>query len=232
MTPPLVLVPGTLCDERVFAAMATGLDAETVCAPPVAQADVESAAAALLAVAPRQFIVAGFSLGGFVVLELLRQASDRLAGAVLIASHALPLGEGQAEARRRDVAVARARGMAAVIDGLWPRYVSERNRNNEALRREVVAMAEAVGPDLFARQTELAITRPDSRDTVRDTAVPLLVLCGQEDGMCPPDRCGAAAGGSVRLRMLPGVGHFIPLEAPTPAARAIAEWAGEVAPCC
>lgn len=232
MTSPLVLVPGTLCDERVFAAMTAELDRETICAPSIAEADVASAAAALLAVAPPQFIVAGFSLGGFVVLELLRQASDRVAGAVLIASHALPLGGGQAEARRREVAVARDRGMAAVIDALWPRYVAARNRDDKALRREIVAMAESVGPDLFARQTELAITRPDSRDAVRDTAVPLLVLCGEEDGMCPPERCGAAAGGSATLRMLPEVGHFIPLEAPSLAARAIAEWAGEVAPCC
>ena len=227
---PLLLVPGTLCDERVFGPMLPLLDG-AVAAPPVAHTDVGEAADALLADAPARFTAAGFSLGGFVVLELLRRAPERLAGAVLIAGNVLPLAPGQAEARRREVALARAEGMGAVVDAYWPRYVAQRRRGDQALRRLVGDMAEATGPDRFAAQAELAITRPDGRDTVRGTRVPLLAICGEEDGMCPPERCGAI-GGAAEVAMLPGVGHFIPLEAPDEAARAIREWAEALEPCC
>ena len=227
---PILCVPGTLCDERVFGPMLTFLDGAEA-TPPIAHGRVEDAADRLLADAPPRFLAVGFSLGAFVVLELLRRAPERLAGALLIAGNVFPLAQGQAQARRRDVAIAREQGTEAVIQAYWPRYVAPSLLNDAGLRRTVDDMAASVGPDLFAAQAELAITRPDSRDTVRDTAVPLLALCGEEDGMCPPERCGAI-GGNARVEMLPGVGHFIPLEAPDAAANAIRAWAGALAPCC
>jgi pimeloyl-ACP methyl ester carboxylesterase len=229
---PLLLVPGTLCDERVFGPVLERLDLDARSLPPVAQPTVEEAAEALLASAPPRFVAGGFSLGGFVVLELLRRAPERLAGAVLIASHALPLPRSQAGARRAEVSLLRTAGADALIDRLWPRYVAKRRRGDTALRQMVVDMARASGPDLFAAQTELGISRPDSRDAVRASAVPVLTLCGEEDGMCPPDRCHETSGEAVTSKMLAGVGHFITLEAPDACADAIAAWLKEHAACC
>ena len=63
-----VLIPGTLCDERVFAPMAEQLTISPWFAPPIAHADVVDEARAVLAAAPRRFVAIGYSLGGFVVL--------------------------------------------------------------------------------------------------------------------------------------------------------------------
>ena len=232
MTAPLILVPGTLCDERVFAPMIALMKPGARSTPPIVHGRVEAAAEALLATAPDRFIAGGFSLGGFVVLELLRRAPERLAGAVLIASNAFPLGEDQAPARRGEVDFARRSGPGALIQALWPRYVVVRNQENAMLRQLVTDMAEAVGVDTFARQADLAVTRPDSCAIVRETPVPLLMLCGAEDAMCPPGRCSGMTGPTTTLKVLPGVGHFIPLEAPREAASAIEAWVQEVAPCC
>lgn len=228
----MLMVPGTLCDERLWEPMVGRLGPHARALPPIAQSTVGEAAAAVLGDAPDRFVAAGFSLGAFVVLELLRRAPERLAGAVLIAGNAGVLSEGQEGARRAEVALARAEGPAAVIAPLWPRYVAPARVEDADLRQRVVAMAEAVGAERFAAQAEIAIMRPDRHDTVRSTAVPVLNLCGDEDAVCPPARCAAMEGPTVTLQCLPGVGHFIPLEAPDAAADALRAWLGEFGPCC
>jgi pimeloyl-ACP methyl ester carboxylesterase len=86
-------------------------------------------------------------------------------------------------------------------------------------------MAEAVGVEAFAAQTELAIGRPDSTPTVHGTRVPMLALGGALDPVCPPPRCTAAGlGPTGTVAMLDGCGHFIPLEAPDAAAAVIGRW--------
>lgn len=229
---PLLLVPGTLCDERLWAPMIAHLGPHARALPPIAHPSVGEAAAALLAGAPVRFAVAGFSLGAFVVLELLRQAPERLTGAILIAGNAGPLADGQTEARRAEVALARAEGPAAVVEGLWSRYVAPARTGDRALRELIEAMATAVGAERFAAQAEIAITRPDSHHTVRRSAVPILALCGEEDVVCPPERCAAMVGSVVTLHRLPRVGHFMPLEEPQATAAAITAWTQELTACC
>lgn len=233
MTTSAVFVPGTLCDEAVFGPMLQHLAVEPIHARPIDRPNVEQAAADVLALAPGRFIAVGFSLGGFVVLELLRRAPERLTGAVLIASNPFPLKEGSEAGRRADVRLARQGGLGAVIDRFWPSYVAARHGERQDIERTVRDMAERVGVDRFEAQNELAISRPDSRATVRDTQVPLLVLCGEEDRSGPPGGCEALAGSpSARLVTLPDVGHFVPLEAPDAAAAAMSEWLQESVPCC
>ena len=227
---PVLLVPGTLCDERLWEPVIGRLGPHARALPPIAHATVGEAARAILSDAPERFVAAGFSLGSFVVLELLRCAPDRLAGAVLIAGNAGVLAAGQEDARRAEVALARAEGPAAVIAPLWPRYVAPARVGDAALRQRVFAMAEAVGADRFAAQAAIAITRPDGHATLRSTTVPVLNICGEEDAVCPPDRCVAMAGPAVTLHRLPGVGHFIPLEAPDVMADLLQAWLETLAP--
>lgn len=230
---PAVLIPGTLCDGRVFAPILARLDLQAMEIEPISHDNVVDAATHVLATAPQRFVALGFSLGGFVVLELLRQAPDRIVGAALIASNAHPLQPDGAESRRAEVARARAAGMAALIETSWPAYVAVDRLEDATLKQVVVAMAEDVGLERFAAQAELAIGRPDSRATVAQTAIPLLALYGDQDAMSSPERCGVFANAPrARVVELPGVGHFLPLEAPDPAALALTEWMRELAPCC
>lgn len=230
---PVVLIPGTLCDGRVFAPMLERLDLAATEIQPISHDNVVDAARHVLATAPPRFVALGFSLGGFVVLELLRLAPDRIVGAALIASNAHPLQPGGAESRRAEVARAREVGVAGLIETLWPTYVAGDRLGDATLKQVVVAMAEDVGIERFAAQAELAIGRPDSRATVKQTAIPLLALCGDQDAMSSPERCAVFANAPrARVVELPGVGHFLPLEAPDPAALALSEWMRELAPCC
>lgn len=228
-----LLIPGTLCDHRLFAPMLNALDLDATVAPPIDHASVEEAAEAVLPLLGDETVVIGFSLGGFVALELLRRAPERIAGLVLIASNAQALQQGNAESRRADLNFAREMGLAALIERLWPLYVPGIARENGQLRRLIIDMAETTGIDRFAQQTELAINRPDSQATLRATSMPVLLISGTEDEMTSAERyrLTAKARGTGWVELI-GVGHFAPLEAPEACAAAITTWLSEARACC
>ena len=167
--------------------------------------------------APVRFVLAGFSLGGFVALEMVARAPNRVSRLALIATTARPVPQAQAAARQADWEAARHEAVDAVVArDLWPIYVAASRREDRALRETVLAMARDIGRAAWERQVQAALTRPDSRHGLTRVAVPTLVMTGSEDKLCPPEHAremGAAIPGA-RTVLLPGVGHFLPLEAP------------------
>ena len=218
-----VLVPGTLCDERVFAPMLAGLDVEPFFASLLGHDRVETAARAILAEAPQRFVGVGFSLGGFVVLEMLRQEPDRFSAVVLLSGNAYPDDPVNAVVRRSEVAQARSIGMLEFIEANLARYVAADTASDHLVPGELCNMAIAIGHEEQARQAEMNIYRPDLRAAISRPAVPLLIVAGSEDAVCPRERyLDAARGGEIEL--IPGAGHFAPLEAPESVAAAISTW--------
>ena len=86
---PLVMIPGTLCTERTFAEQAASL--RDVAAPsvllPVEGSNLKTCAAEILKRAPERFTLLGFSLGGLVALEMMRQAPERVLRFCLLATN-------------------------------------------------------------------------------------------------------------------------------------------------
>ena len=82
---PLVLLPGTLCDGRVFQPVINRLPARPVIIPALTGAESAPAMATrLLESLPCRFALAGFSLGGIVALEMIAQAPERITRLALL----------------------------------------------------------------------------------------------------------------------------------------------------
>lgn len=225
----LALVPGTLCDARLFDAAAALLPEWRRWDIDMSRHDrVEDAAVAALERCTERFLCVGFSMGGFVALEMLRRAPSRIAGLVLVAGNAHPDRPENAVARRADAALARAIGMESFVAGKAAEWGIA---GLPAVLRVVADMAAAAGPDVLARQGEMNIFRPDLRAVVREAQVPVLVMAGGRDPLCPPERYAAAASGPAgTLVTLAGAGHYLPLEEPAAVAAAIRRFAAAVAP--
>jgi pimeloyl-ACP methyl ester carboxylesterase len=222
---PLLMLPGTLCDARVFAPM---LAEARWCGHGILHGDMtglpsaEALARRLLAHAPARFIPVGFSLGAIVALELTTIAPERIGAMVLIAANGRDVPPADHPARR----AAGVGDPVAAVDALWPRSVAARHLEDASLRNLVRGMAAQAPQDTFRLQTEVALTRSDKRPLLPAMAMPTLVLGGAEDQIAPPALQQELAGGlpHATLQIAKDAGHFLPLECPDFCAHALAEW--------
>ncbi len=219
---PLLCLGGTLCDARVFAPLLAGLDRPAIFWSHNDHDRVAAAATALLQAAPDEFVVLGFSLGGFVALDALRTAPDRVAGVILLSGNAFPDDQANADVRRAEVAAGRAEGLRVWMKGRRAALVSSSCPAPDDLVNLIADMAEAAGHDVHGRQAEMNIHRPDLRGVVNASGRPLLALAGMDDHVCPRERyLDLQHASNATLRMIADAGHFLPLEAPTACADAI-----------
>ena len=77
---PLVLIPGMMCDARLFFPQIAAFSGRrTVVNAPISnRSSVAELATDILVNAPPRFALAGLSMGGIVAMEILRQAPERV----------------------------------------------------------------------------------------------------------------------------------------------------------
>jgi YbgC/YbaW family acyl-CoA thioester hydrolase len=183
------------------------------------------------ALAIRQAVVCGLSMGGYVAFELVRRYAERVCGLVLCDTRA---ESDSAEARRgREelIALAEREGVAAVGDRVLPQMLAPATYDAQP---EVVAevremMRRYTVPGLVGALRALR-DRPDSTSTLGTIRVPTLVLVGEDDQLTAPagaERMARAIPGAQCVR-IPAAGHLAPLEQPIPASSALAEFVGGI----
>jgi pimeloyl-ACP methyl ester carboxylesterase len=146
---------------------------------------VGALADAVLAAAAARFALAGLSMGGYVALEVMRRAPERVSRLALLDSSARA-DTPQQSARRRDLIALAGKGrFKGVTPRLLPLFIHPDRLGDAALTGAVTAMAEAVGRDAFVRQQRAVLGRPDGRADLARIACPTLVLCGRQDEPTP-----------------------------------------------
>ena len=226
---PFLLVPGLNCDARVYAGVANALwpFGPVTIANHRNGTSVAEMATAILADAPERFGLVGFSMGGYIAFEILRQAPDRVAKLALLDTNARPDSAESTENRRRLIALAQKGRFRDAIEQSFPRSVHPDNAENADLYAVHRGMAEVNGPEAFERQQDAIISRPDSRDLLASIAVPTLIVVGEGDQITPPDMAREMHEGIAgsRLVVVPRGGHMALLEQPETVHAALREWA-------
>jgi len=224
----LVLVPGSLCDERVWHNQAEALSgiAEITVPHLHGHDSLASMAQATLDVAPERFALCGFSMGGRVALEMVRLAPERITRLALMDASIHPLAEGEAERRQPQIDMARQEGLAAFARWWNPRIVHPSKLEDAQLMGLLEAMATGFTPEEYEMEARALLTRPDPRGLLAGIAVPVLVLAGAEDPLSGPERNRSIAEAipGARLVQIEGAAHFPMLEKPEEVNAALREW--------
>jgi pimeloyl-ACP methyl ester carboxylesterase len=167
-------------------------------------------------------------MGGYISLEIMRQAPERVARLALLDTSARPDTPEQSAFRRDLLARARTTSMSDIADLTLPNLVAPQHLADESLRQVIRAMAEEVGAEGFARQQNAIMSRPDSRPGLGAIRCPTLVLVGEQDTLTPPDRAREIAAGIAgsRLVTVPRCGHVSTLERPQEVSQALVELLG------
>ena len=228
MAEPLVFLPGMMCDARLFGPQIAELSADTaVTVAPITMGDrMEETASALLDQLPKRFALAGLSMGGMVAMEILRRAPDRVTRLALIATNPLAETPVVAANREEDIVKVRADRLEEVMRAKFPVETFAPGPYRPQIIEMVLDMADTLGRDVFIRQSRALQRRKDQQATLSKCRVPVLVLCGAHDLICPVKRHEAMAelAPHAELQVLPDAGHFVTLEQPGEATAALRAW--------
>jgi pimeloyl-ACP methyl ester carboxylesterase len=224
----IVLLPGLLCDYRLFAAQIPALSAraEVMVADLTRDASIAAMAARVLAEAPPRFALAGLSMGGYVAFEIMRRAPERVTRLALLDTQARGESDTSMARRRGLMQLAEKGEFRGVSPRLMPLFIHPDRLHDTALTRTVQSMAESLGKDAFLRQQEAIMGRPDSRPGLVAIPCPTLVLAGREDAVTPPEVQVEMASAilNATLVLLPLCGHLAPLERPEAVTRQLLAW--------
>jgi pimeloyl-ACP methyl ester carboxylesterase len=224
----LVLLPGLLNTRRVFEQQIEALSDLADCVVPELwhHDTIGAMADATLALAPPTFALVGFSMGGYVAFEVMRQATQRVERLALMDTQATPDSAESTKRRRallEQTKIGRFRGVQRT---LLPQLVHSRHINDATISQPIFDMAQEIGADGFVREQRAIIDRADSRPMLVDIDIPTVVIVGRQDQVTPLPRSEemAADVANSRLIVLEECGHMSPLEKPAEVTAALRRW--------
>jgi pimeloyl-ACP methyl ester carboxylesterase len=225
---PLLLLPGLLCDAALWQhQIETLADLAEITVADVTQADQAGAAAqGVLASAPDEFALAGLSMGGYIALEIMRQAPDRVARLALLDTSARPDTQEKIKFRQELIDLARMGQFKGVTPRLLPKLIHPERMADSELVDSILAMAERVGRDAFLRQQRLLMNRPDSRHDLALIHCPTVVVCGRQDGLTPLADSEEMAEKIRRAKLvvIEDCGHLSTMERPRAVSAVLRYW--------
>jgi len=224
----VLILPGLLEDADAFEQVISGLrDVATCVVADLTRADTIAGLAkeALRQAPARQFLLAGHSMGGYVALEIMRQAPERVTALALLNTNARPDSPESTGNRRRLMALA-DRDFEAVANELLPRQMTREHLEDPLLTGTIGAMALAVGKDAFKRQQQAIIGRVDSRPHLKDIRCRTLVIAARHDLIMPLEMLKELSDGipEARLEIVEDSGHMASIEQPERVTALLREW--------
>ena len=236
MKPVVLLIPGILCDASLWDEVAADL-AGPVPTQAQAQAQLQvlivdiTGQDSIQAMADRcwqrvadlpegtPLVLAGFSLGGYVAIEMLARPQRALAAAALVSTSARPETPESGARRAQAMQALRDDFTGAVEDTLRWTCADPSPELADRLRR----MMHRVGAATALRQNKAIAGRADHREALARLALPVQVLCGEADRITPPRLSQelAALIPGARLQRVEAAGHMLPSEQPRALAAAL-----------
>ncbi len=224
----LVLIPGLLCDHQLWRHQCESLAdvAEIMIGDTLQDESIHSMAARILEDAPDHFALAGLSMGGYVVQEIMRQAPERVVKLALLDTSARPDTEEQIERRKGLIRLTKMGRFKGVTPKLLPLLIHPDFLEDDDITSTIMEMAAVVGQEVFVQQQTAILDRIDSRPSLADINVETLIICGRQDELTPIHLLQELADNIRKssLHIIEDCGHLPPLEQPEQVTSLMRQW--------
>ena len=218
--PTRLLLPGSLCDERIFRPLIDAWERQSVY-PAVRITDMHATSLGSdawwteqLEGCTDQIDLLGFSLGGVLAVNLMRRAPERIRRVALVAFNPMAGNETHVERTRAQQQIWLEQGPAAVADAV----IEQASPNaGGSIRQTIRSMAIDTPTAAFIAQGNLNASRADALPILAKWDAPLLQISAAEDPWCGADKqiMIQQARPNTEWLSVPATGHFIPLECPS-----------------
>lgn len=228
---PTLLIPGLLCDDRLWDDQVANLS--DIISPNIADLtlddSIEAMAARALELAPEQFNLVALSMGGYVALEIMRQAPQRVRALALFSTSA-SVDTPERSARRIEAMESLKRGKFVGVTGKILADLVHPMHVKGPVGQSLKAMAARVGGEAFLRQQKAILNRVDSRPLLPLIKVPTLVVVGESDLITPPRESLDIHIGIKRSRfqLMRNCAHLPVLERPQEATFILRRWLSDL----
>ncbi len=162
-------------------------------------------------------ILCGFSMGGYVLWQLVRQFPERVRAIVLCDTKATADSQLARTTRLNMAEEVLLSGAGPIAESMLPKLLAPATlANHPDMVDEVDAMMRRTAPEAIAAAQRGMARRPDVRTSLPGIQVPALVLVGAEDAISPPQEMReiATALPQAKFVEVPAAGHMSPLENP------------------
>jgi len=225
----LYLLPGLLCDERVWQHQIENLSGLVdIHVPDFRDMDsFDAMAAAVLAEAPERFYLAGHSMGSRVAMQILNIAPDRIIKLGLMDTGIHPPGPGEKDKRQVLIDLALEKGMKELARAWGMPMVHPERHKDPAFMQALFDMVESYTVESYQKQVHALLSRPDAKPFLAKAPQGSLVLCGREDQWSPPsqhEEIAQALPDKPAVVLIEQCGHMSTMEQPQAVTRAMRKW--------
>lgn len=216
--PNLVLIPALFCNHRLFEQPIKILADKynIMVADHTGWTTMSLLAEHILTKAPPHFALAGISMGGYLALEIMRQAPQRVKQLILMNTSARADTPEQTQKRLLAIKASEEGSYLEVISKMFPFLLHSSKQQDEILTSKLLLMAQEIGVDHFIKQLKAVMTRIDSRSFLSAIKCPTLVISGRQDQASPLDLMLEIHHkiSHSKLLIIEECGHLSPLERP------------------
>lgn len=224
----LLLLPGLLCDESIWAKQAASLaDSAEVTVPVYRSARrLEEMARVALDAVDGPIAVAGLSMGARVALEMWRAAPERIERLALFDFWVGPVADGEPDRRKVLTDLSETEGMKALAEKWVGGMVNPDRLDDAALVQPLHEMVCTYTHEQHVGQIDALLNRVDLWPLLPTIDVPTLVAIGRQDPWRTVDqhRQMADAIPGSRLVVIEDCGHLSPAEQPAVVTELIRDW--------
>jgi pimeloyl-ACP methyl ester carboxylesterase len=225
---PLLLLPGTLCDAQMWQHQINNLSDLADCTVIALEQDsIEAMAQTVLAQAPETFMLAGFSMGGIVAIEVMRQAPNRVQKLALMNTNPNPPREEQINGWNTFIQMTHNGQFSTITpEYLLPNMIHPDRYGEKELVSAIINMAENVGKETMIQQMTALMNRPDGRNVLQAISCPTLLLTGRQDVLCTVGMHEEMQEmiPHAELVIVENSGHMTTLEQPAAVTTALRRW--------
>ena len=224
----LVFLPGLLCNERLWKPQLTRFQDQYFCEVPdlTQENSISKLALSVLKQIRGKFNLVGLSMGGYVALEIMRIAPERVLRLALVDTKARADDPLQKRRRRGLLALAGKGKFKGVTPHLMPLLIHPDRMGDEVLTNDIYEMAEEVGQEAFVRQQTAILDRESHLDLLPKIKCPTQVVCGRQDLITPLD-CSEEIHALIpgaELLVVEDCGHLSNVETPDEVNQVLASW--------